>query len=74
MLIIKNCFKKRLKEELKSLQQKFNAGQELSLKYLPNEVRYSQFGNILSVEVDGNGILIYDDKLEKAITPLIMNL
>lgn len=61
---------KRLKEELKLLQNKFNVGHELILKYLPNEIRYSQNGKLLSGEVNGNLILIYEEMEVKAIATL----
>ena len=66
----KNNNDKKLKDELKLLQNKFNAGHELTLKYLPNEIRYSQNGNPLSGEVNGNIILIYDDIEARAIATL----
>jgi hypothetical protein len=66
----KKCIEKRLEEELKILQNKFDAGHELVLKYLPNDIRYSQNGKLLSGEVNGNIILIYDNKEDLAISTL----
>ncbi|MCK5562414.1 MAG: hypothetical protein KAJ51_17570, partial [Thermoplasmata archaeon] len=60
----------KLKEELKVLQNKFNAGHELTVKHLPGEIRYSQNGNALSGEINGYLILIYEDKEARAISTL----
>lgn len=65
-----SSIEKKLKEELKFLQNKFHKGYELTLKYLPWEIRYSQNDKPLSGEVNGNIILIYDDKEEIAISTL----
>lgn len=66
----KSNIEKKLNEELIFLQNKFNKGHELVLKYLPGEIRYSQNDKPLSGEVNGNLILIYDDKEDRAISTL----
>ena len=48
----------KLKQELKFLQNKFNKGYELTLKYLPNEVRYSENNKPLSGEIVHDIIII----------------
>ena len=60
----------KLKQELKFLQNKFNKGYELTLKYLPNEVRYSENNKPLSGEIVNDIIIIYEAKEEKAVQAL----
>ena len=57
----------RLKEELKRLQNIFSAGHLLSVKYLPNEIRYNHSGKPLSGECQGNIILIYEPEEEASM-------
>ena len=66
----KSSIDKKLKEELKSLQNKFNKGHELTLKYLPNKIRYSENNKPLAGEVVNDIIIIYEAKEEKAIQTL----
>ncbi len=66
----KNRVDEKLKEELKSLQNKFNAGHELTIKYLPDEIRYSENNKPLAGEIVSDIILIYEAKEEKATAAL----
>jgi hypothetical protein len=59
-----------IKKELVRLQNIFKVGYELTVKYTPNGVRYSQHGKLLLNEVNSNVILIYEDSKEKAIATL----
>jgi hypothetical protein len=68
--MVRNRVEETLKKELKKLQKMFDACHELTLKYLPGEIRYSQNGKPLSGEVSGNVILIYEDKEDKALSTL----
>ncbi len=60
----------KLKKELKFLQNKFHKGHELTLKYIPNEIRYNENNKPLSGEIVNNIIIIYEAKAEKAIATL----
>lgn len=60
----------RLKEELLHLQNRFGKGFGLSVRHLPNKVRYNENGRVLSGEINGDLVLIYEDKLDKALLTL----
>ena len=62
--------KQRLKNELKKLQSMFNRGYDLTVTYLPDNIRYSKNGKLLHGEVQGSCILIYDAKPEAAVQTL----
>jgi hypothetical protein len=66
----KNRVDEKLQKELKSLQNKFNKGHELTIKYLPNEIRYSENNKPLAGEIVNDIILIYEAKEEKAVQTL----
>ena len=66
----KSNIEKKLKEELKFLQNKFNKGHELTLKHLPNEIRYNENNKPLAGEVVNDIIIIYEAKEEKAVQTL----
>ncbi|MCK5560160.1 MAG: hypothetical protein KAJ51_06185 [Thermoplasmata archaeon] len=60
----------RLKEELKRLQNIFNAGHSLTVKHLPNKIRYNKLGKTLCGECQGNIILIYEPEEEASMNVL----
>ncbi|MCK5562082.1 MAG: hypothetical protein KAJ51_15895, partial [Thermoplasmata archaeon] len=60
----KSSIEIKLKEELKRLQNIFNAGHLLCVKHLPNEIRYNHSGKPLSGECQANIILIYEPEEE----------
>ena len=60
----------RLKSELKRLQSIFNRGLGFSLVYLPNQIRCGKDGKILSGEVQGPCILIYEEREDLAMSVL----
>ena len=66
----KSSIEKKLKQELKFLQNKFNKGYELTLKHLPGEIRYNENNKPLAGEIINDMIIIYDAKEEKAIATL----
>ena len=66
----KGSIKIKLNEELKFLQNKFNKGYELTLKYLPGEIRYNENNKPLAGEIINDMIIIYEAKEEKAIATL----
>jgi len=59
----------QLREELQRLKILFDKGHSLSVVHLPGEIRYSE-GVVLSGEVQGDIILIYESTEEKAISTL----
>ena len=61
---------KKLKKELKFLQDRFQAGHSLTVKHLPGEIRYSLNNRPLSGEVCGRLILIFEEDEVKAIETL----
>ncbi len=62
--------KAKLNKELNRLQNIFNTGYNLSVRYLPNEIRYSENGKPLAGEVVNDIIIIYEAKEDKAIDAL----
>jgi hypothetical protein len=60
----------RLIEELSRLQRLFSTGYRLTLKYIPSRLRCLQNGTIISGEVKGERILIYEKDEENAISTL----
>lgn len=66
----KSSIEIKLKEELKFLQNKFHKGYELTLKYLPNEIRYNDNNKPLAGEIVNDIIIIYEAKEAKAIQAL----
>jgi len=56
----------KLENELKRLKDIFQRGYELSIKHRPDEVRVNDRGRVLSGEVQGTMIIIYESKLNKA--------
>ena len=60
----------RLKAELKRLQSVFGRGLGFSLVYLPDQVRYGKDGKVLSGEVQGPCILIYEEREDLAMSVL----
>ena len=59
-----------LENELNRLKEVFQSGYELSVKHLPDEVRVNDRGRVLSGEVQGNLIIIYESEKNKAQSTL----
>ena len=59
-----------LERELKRLKDVFQRGHNLTVKHLPDKVRVNDRGRVLSGEVQGNLIIIYESELYKAISTL----
>ncbi len=66
----KSSIEIKLNEELKRLQHVFNAGHSLSVKHLPNKIRYNKSGKLLSGECQSNIILIFESRDEASIRVL----
>jgi len=60
----------KLHKELNRLKELFDFCHELTVKYRPDDVRYSQNNNIISGEVNGTIILIYEPDENMAIATL----
>ena len=65
-----SVLKSRLKEELERLKGLFGLGLELRVVWMPGGLKRSVDGNLLSGEVRGNVIIIYDSELEAALETL----
>jgi hypothetical protein len=66
----KNNVYERLNEELKFLQNTFNKGYNLSLKFLPDQVRYNENNKPLAGEIVNDIIIVYEAGEEKAVQVL----
>jgi len=65
-----SVLKSRLEEELERLKGLFGLGLELRVVWMPGGLKRSVDGNLLSGEVRGNVIIIYDSELEAALETL----
>ena len=65
-----SVLKSRLEEELERLKGMFGLGLELRVVWMPGGLKRSVDGNLLSGEVRGNVIIIYDSELEAALETL----